>query len=64
MTQGALPLREEIVPISGTKVLAGPPVTRAWLEPLHEPLLMTALPGGRAEVSVPEFGLHAMVVLE
>lgn len=64
LTQGAMPLREEIVPVSGIKVLAGPPVTRAWFEPQHGPLPITALPDGRAEITVPELGLHAMVVLE
>lgn len=64
LPQGALPLREEIVPVSGVKVEAAPPVASAWLEPQHEPLPSTVSPDGRIRVTVPELGLHAMVVLQ
>ena len=63
LPQGAMPLREEVIPISGVRVLAGTPATRAWLEPGHEPLPL-ATTEGRLEVTVPRLGLHAMVVIE
>jgi hypothetical protein len=61
---GALPLREEVIPVAGVRVHITGPVGAIHLEPEGIALEPTVLPDGRLEVTLPPLGLHSMVVIE
>jgi hypothetical protein len=61
---GALPLREEVIPVGGVRVQIAGPVGRFHLEPEGLDLTPRVLPDGRLEVALPPLGLHSMVVVE
>lgn len=61
---GAMPLREEVIPIAGVQVQLAGPAGRLHLEPEGLDLTPMARPDGRLEVSLPPLGLHSMVVIE
>ncbi len=60
--RGTWPVREEIIPLSGIRVTCRVPgVKKATLQPGSSSLHRTA---DGVQVTVPSFGMHAMVVLE
>lgn len=61
---GALPLREEVIPIGGVRVQIAGPAERFHLEPEGLELTPQARPNGWLEVALPPLGLHSMVVVE
>jgi hypothetical protein len=61
---GAMPLREEVVPVAGVKARLSPPVSEVRLEPEGTRLEARPLAEGGFEVEVPPLGLHSMVVVE
>ena len=62
--RGTWPVREEVIPIHGVKVICGiPGVTKATLEPESIDLPLATTPRG-VEVTVPRVEMHSMVVFE
>lgn len=62
--RGTWPVREEVIPIHGVKVICRlPGVTKATQDP-EGVVLPLATTGGGVEVTVPQVNVHSMVVFE
>jgi hypothetical protein len=62
--RGTWPVREEVIPLSGIRVICRVPgATKATLQPGAVPLPVTKLPDGLS-ATVPTLNMHAMVVFE
>lgn len=64
MPAGALPIRDEVIPVAGIRVQFSGQVRRVHLEPEGLTLKQHTLPNGGKEVVIPSLGLHSMVVFE
>ena len=62
--RGTWGVREEVIPLSGIRVLCRVPgIRKATLQPGDQPLNLKPVPGG-VEVVVNDLGMHAMVIFE
>jgi hypothetical protein len=64
LPNGALPLRDEVIPVAGIRVRFAGPVGRIHLEPEGMTLKPKTLRNGEMEVVVPSLELHSMVVVD
>lgn len=61
---GALPLREEVIPIAGIKLFIPASAKKAKFEPGGKTLRLRKQRSGLFELTLPPVGLHSMVVIE
>lgn len=61
---GAMPLREEVLPVAGIRLRVGRPAGRVHLEPEGMEIEVATLPDGSREAALPPIGLHSLVVIE
>jgi len=64
LPKGALPLREEVIPVPGVRVRISAPAGRIHLEPGGVDLKPGPEEEGSLTVELPPLGLHQMVVVE
>lgn len=64
LPNGALPIREEILPISGASIELRQAAGKVRLEPGGAVLTVKTLGGGTSAAALPPLGLHQMVVIE
>lgn len=64
LPNGALPIREEILPISGATIQLRQAAGKLRLEPGGAVLQMKTLGSGASAAALPPLGLHQMVVIE